>query len=105
VFPPEDFKSESGRFRNLSDGKGFGGFPCPQRTCKPYEVYETYEVFGPLRDRIGTVWGHHFRLIEHWPELLGLPAGDKELGSKRHHQKTAGQDSSNAVLRNLRGRN
>ena len=47
--------SESGNFPNLSDGAGFGGIPYPQRTWKPYEVYEAYEVFCPLRDSMGTV--------------------------------------------------
>ena len=57
MFPPEDFKSESGRFRNLSDGAGFGGIPYPKQIWKPYEVYEDYEVFCPLGDRTGTALG------------------------------------------------
>lgn len=57
--PPRggDFKSESGHFRNLSDGTGFGRIPYPQRIWKPYEVYEDYEVFCPLRDSSGTALG------------------------------------------------
>jgi len=46
--------------------------PCEMRTLHLYEVYDDYEVFCPLRDRKGTVWGQCLS--------KQLPSGGQEVG-------------------------